>query len=245
MTILLVEDEPLHIQWATNALQAPDAPPMDILTCRTLAEAITLVQQHEIALVVLDLRLNDSVDYKTFEDFHRAHPRTPVLIWSVVLDLRTGVYLVRQGATWALPKPNEALYEFESVMQAQFVGAVMLSMANWAATQDTLQSLSAVPASLSRVEADVKGLIVAARSLQERQAICMEDHVNIEQIGENVARVETAVQGLQALLSTQALEQAKARWSLQEKLLVGLLGLVGLLLTAWAGHLWEVLQRLF
>jgi two-component system cell cycle sensor histidine kinase/response regulator CckA len=98
MNVLLVEDNPVDARMIRGLLRAPSAS----LRCdhvTRLAEALERLNMVDPPdVVLLDLNLDDSSGYETFDRLRQAAPRTAVLVLSGSDDEELAIRTVREGA---------------------------------------------------------------------------------------------------------------------------------------------------
>lgn len=103
--ILVVEDNPLQLQLAKDlfTLQTAAAGRFQIVTARTLADALDEIERSSFDAVLLDLTLPDSRGLDTFRALHSAAPQTAIVVWSGH-DEQVALTAMREGAHEYLPK---------------------------------------------------------------------------------------------------------------------------------------------
>ncbi len=104
--ILLVEDEPIMLDFMQTALAA--RPDTEVLTARRVQEASDLLQAHEVALVISDYKLPDGDGLDVLNRAKRHDPATEVIIVTAYGTVETAVHAMRLGASDFLLKPFTA-----------------------------------------------------------------------------------------------------------------------------------------
>ncbi len=104
-SVLLVEDNPLHVRLVRSLLAGIEGAPQ-LLTVDRLDLAREALSAPEAAfdLVLLDLMLPDSEGLATFHAIRRAQPSVPIVILSGVDDIRIAARAVEAGAEAYLVK---------------------------------------------------------------------------------------------------------------------------------------------
>jgi len=97
MNVLLVEDNPVDARMIRALLRAPSA----ALRCghvTRLSDALERLGLEEPDVVLLDLNLDDSCGYETFDRVRQAAPRAAILVLSGSDDEELAIRTVREGA---------------------------------------------------------------------------------------------------------------------------------------------------
>jgi PAS domain S-box-containing protein len=95
---LLVEDNDSYSRLVVKMLGGADNGGFDVESVDTLAKGITVLEEKEFDLVLLDLQLPDSEGLKTFTGIHERHPGIPVIVLTGTSDEDTAVKAVQLGA---------------------------------------------------------------------------------------------------------------------------------------------------
>lgn len=95
--ILLVEDNPLDARVVTGLLRGASHY-AEFLHVGNLADALTQLASRPADVVLLDLNLDDSFGYETFERVHHAAPTSAILVLSGSDDEELASRTVREGA---------------------------------------------------------------------------------------------------------------------------------------------------
>jgi CheY-like chemotaxis protein len=98
LPVLLVEDDAADAEIVGRfvALAAPET--YDLRRAKTVHEALETLRDEAFALILLDLRLPDSIENQTFAEIHGAAPDTPVVVLTGMGDEVDGARRVREGA---------------------------------------------------------------------------------------------------------------------------------------------------
>jgi two-component system cell cycle sensor histidine kinase/response regulator CckA len=97
MKVLLVEDNPVDARMISALLRAPSA----TIRCRhvtRLAEALEHLNTDALDVILLDLNLDDSCGYETFDRVRHAAPKAAILVLSGSDDEDLAIRTVREGA---------------------------------------------------------------------------------------------------------------------------------------------------
>ena len=106
VTILLVEDNPIHVRLIQHLLADSKTPIFHLITSGSLAEAYAQIGQHAIDLVMLDLTLPDSQDLDTFVRLRGHAPDVPIVIVTSLDDVKLAARAVEAGAQDYLVKSS-------------------------------------------------------------------------------------------------------------------------------------------
>ncbi|TWT93715.1 sigma-54-dependent transcriptional regulator [Neorhodopirellula pilleata] len=101
-TILVVDDEP-SICWALEKMLSGEG--HHVVTASSAEEGLRLAGQHELSMVILDVRLPKQDGITALPGFLKATDNAPVVIITAFGDLETAVAAVKNGATDYLTKP--------------------------------------------------------------------------------------------------------------------------------------------
>jgi PAS domain S-box-containing protein len=96
--ILLIEDNPDHIELINDVIAEVDGALFDIVCADRLSSGLELLAREKINVVLLDLFLPDSSGIKTFLNLHRQAPDIPVIVLSVLGDQKQATEAVAAGA---------------------------------------------------------------------------------------------------------------------------------------------------
>lgn len=104
--LILADDHPLFRHGLIEAVQA-NWPKLVVEEAGSLAELQQLLRRrHDIALVLLDLRLPDSTDLGGLRTMRERFPAVPVAVISALEDPFTIAGAIRQGAMGFIPKSS-------------------------------------------------------------------------------------------------------------------------------------------
>jgi len=95
--LLLIEDNPGDTRLISNMLKSSSVR-YELYTVPTLFEGITLIEQQEITIALLDLSLPDSTGFKTLTSFLERCPKTPVIIMTGTNNELIGNQAIKAGA---------------------------------------------------------------------------------------------------------------------------------------------------
>ncbi len=119
--VLLADDHPLF-RHALRSVVSRIQPDMDICEAETLAGAkAILANDHDIILVLLDLKMSDSGDFAGLLELRGEYPQIPVVIVSSSDDADTICRAMTFGAAGFIPK-SSAHAAIASAVQAVLAG---------------------------------------------------------------------------------------------------------------------------
>ena len=98
LPILLVEDNPEHVEFLRQLLATPELSHFHLETVGSLAEALDWLKTGSISLILLDLTLPDSDGLETFIRVFEAAPQTPLVVLSGINDVGLALETVQLGA---------------------------------------------------------------------------------------------------------------------------------------------------
>ena len=98
ISVLLVEDNPEHVQFLRQLLATPDLSHFHLETVGSLAEAIEWLKTGSIDLILLDLSLPDSEGLETFLRVSEAAPDIALVVLSGTNDVAIAIETVQLGA---------------------------------------------------------------------------------------------------------------------------------------------------
>ncbi len=98
ISILLVEDNPEHVEFLRQLLAAPELAHFHLETTGSLAEAVARLKDGGIDLILLDLTLPDSDGLETFIRVYEAAPHTALVVLSGINDVALAIETVQLGA---------------------------------------------------------------------------------------------------------------------------------------------------
>ncbi|MBI2341620.1 MAG: hybrid sensor histidine kinase/response regulator [Deltaproteobacteria bacterium] len=98
--VLLVEDSPADIGFIKKAFSEPISYSysFSLKTTTTLEEAIKLLEENGIDVVLLDLSLSNSAGIETFRKIHNQFPELPVVVLTAALDDSLATGTLKEGA---------------------------------------------------------------------------------------------------------------------------------------------------
>jgi len=100
--VLVVDDEP-SICWALEKMLKQEG--HRVVTASSAEEGLSLATEHDLSMVVLDVRLPKEDGISALPKFLKATNNAPVVVITAFGDLETAVAAVRNGATDYLTKP--------------------------------------------------------------------------------------------------------------------------------------------
>ncbi len=106
-TILLVDDDPDFLELTAENL-SPDG--YRVITAKTSREAIQAVKDHDISLVITDLRLRRSSGMTLMKNIRKKNPELKVIMMTAYTDPETYLQAIDEGAFDYFHKP----FDFET-----------------------------------------------------------------------------------------------------------------------------------
>src|ERR1035437_3091474 len=100
--ILLVEDDKTFIQILQSFLIKKGFE-VDAINC--IKDAITSIEKKEYQLILLDYRLPDGIGLDLIKLLRSKNNKTPIIVITSFLDIRTAVNAVKMGAFDYITKP--------------------------------------------------------------------------------------------------------------------------------------------
>jgi glutamate dehydrogenase (NAD(P)+) len=97
-TILLIEDNAVHVRLVQGLLSGCNNPKFGVVTAGSLSEGIKRLSKGGIDVVLLDLTLPDSEDLETFVRLRAHAPNVPVVIATALDDIKLAAKAVEAGA---------------------------------------------------------------------------------------------------------------------------------------------------
>ena len=104
ISVLLIEDNPIHTRLLQGLLRDAQGPAFAVETADHLAVGVARLGQGGIDAVLLDLVLPDSQEMATFERVKEVAPNTPVLVLTGLVDEDLAAEAVAAGACAYLVK---------------------------------------------------------------------------------------------------------------------------------------------
>ena len=98
LPILLVEDNPEHVELLRQLLATPELSHFHLETVGSLADALDWLRTGSIELILLDLTLPDSDGLETFIRVFEAAPQTALVVLSGINDVGLALETVQLGA---------------------------------------------------------------------------------------------------------------------------------------------------
>ncbi len=112
--VLIVDDDPGQRSLLLSCLGAYD---LELISAASGEEALALLQDRSVALMVSDVRMPGLSGLETLRRARRLHPELPVLLVTAYADIRDAVAAMRDGAINYLEKPID-VDEFLSCVRA-------------------------------------------------------------------------------------------------------------------------------
>ncbi len=100
--LLVVDDEPNVVYSLQRGLQSDE---LQVLTASTAKQGLDLIQQQQVDVVILDVRLPDLSGLEAFERLRRLDPRLPVILITAYGTTETAIEAMKRGAFEYLLKP--------------------------------------------------------------------------------------------------------------------------------------------
>ena len=97
-TVLIVEDNPGDLFLLQETLRMTRLSFERTLKARSAAEAIDILNEHTISLVLLDLSLPDSSGFNSFEQINEYAPDIPIIVLTGLADMELALETMASGA---------------------------------------------------------------------------------------------------------------------------------------------------
>lgn len=104
MNILILEDNPDHLQLILEMLNESFAGESKIKCCNLLSDAVAYLEGHAVDVFLCDLQLPDSTISETVAQLRELDDAPPIIVLSSLDDERLAQQLVKDGAQDYLPK---------------------------------------------------------------------------------------------------------------------------------------------
>ncbi len=98
VSLLLIEDNPVHVRLIQALLAQSQAPPFELNNAGSLEDGLRRLDAGGIDLILLDLTLPDSQDLETFIRVRAHAPAVPIVVVTGVDDLTLAAKAVEAGA---------------------------------------------------------------------------------------------------------------------------------------------------
>jgi len=98
ISVLLIEDNPIHARLIQNLLEESTASVFDLISADRLSTGIERLDSGKIDVVLLDLVLPDSQEINTLEQVRAAAPEVPIVILTSLDDVTLAAKAVEEGA---------------------------------------------------------------------------------------------------------------------------------------------------
>ncbi|MGD8455290.1 MAG: PAS domain S-box protein [Anaerolineales bacterium] len=96
--ILLVEDNPGDARLILIYLNKETNQSYDVVVARTLSESLTILDDHNFDIVIMDLALPNSQGLNTFQQIHEAHTDIPIIVLTGLNDKQKAIEAIQAGA---------------------------------------------------------------------------------------------------------------------------------------------------
>ena len=103
LQVLLVDDEPEILELTKMTLEGEGV--SNILTTTDSTKVLALLEEHKIAVIVLDLMMPNLSGTELLQGFVCDHPQIPVIVMTAMDDVDTAVECLKHGAFDYLVKP--------------------------------------------------------------------------------------------------------------------------------------------
>ena len=118
MKILLVEDNPGDARLLQEMLKEADATHLELSFAESLSEALQILGEKPVDIILLDLALPDSLGIETFKKVHAKAPDVPVVVLSGFDDEAFAARAVKEGARGYLSKNSIDIDLLEHTIKA-------------------------------------------------------------------------------------------------------------------------------
>jgi signal transduction histidine kinase len=98
LNVLVIEDNPTDLFLIEEMLGSSSLQLKNVYSCDRSSEACTILRQHDIDLVFLDLSLPDSFGIESFLNIKEATQKIPVIILTGMSDSEVALQTLKQGA---------------------------------------------------------------------------------------------------------------------------------------------------
>jgi HTH-type transcriptional regulator, bacterioopsin transcriptional activator and related proteins len=102
--ILLVEDDPSYAEVLETWLRQRFHGPTQLITRRSLQEALAVLDERPVDVILLDLGLPDSSELATLRRIQARSPETPTVVVTGLPEAHLALAAIRAGAEDYLPK---------------------------------------------------------------------------------------------------------------------------------------------
>jgi putative two-component system response regulator len=113
--ILVVDDDPSVLQYLSTVLEKSD---YCVITSGNAEEAMTCLQEKNIAVVLADIRMPVISGLELLEKIHGLDPETPVILMTAYADIDTAIEAVNKGALNLITKPFNRAFLMRAVEKA-------------------------------------------------------------------------------------------------------------------------------
>jgi DNA-binding NtrC family response regulator len=131
--ILVVDDDEDVLKRMDRLLRFEGFP--DVLCCSDPRQVSSVVEENDIAVMVLDLLMPNISGHKILQEMRERHPEIPVIVATAVNDLDSAVECMRNGAFDYVPKSAESGRLASSIKHALSIRELQR---DYSALKDTL-----------------------------------------------------------------------------------------------------------
>jgi CheY-like chemotaxis protein len=118
--LLIVEDNPLDADLIRETLSPGEDAEFEILNVDRLSKAVTLLQEKEVDVILLDLGLPDSSGIQTIKAMNRLFPHLPIVVITGNDDAQLGIDALKNGAQDYLVKGLTPPPRFHMIQVLQY-----------------------------------------------------------------------------------------------------------------------------
>jgi two-component system, NarL family, invasion response regulator UvrY len=168
MTKILIVDDHEVVRRGLKQILADEFKPCKVGEASTASEALEMAQRETWDVVLLDITMPGRNGLEALEDFHRQHPKTPVLVLSASPEEDYALRALKLGAAGYLTKQSASDELLAAVRKALAGGKyVTASLGEKLAASLSGAAPSAPHETLSNRELQVLRLIALGRTLKE------------------------------------------------------------------------------
>jgi response regulator RpfG family c-di-GMP phosphodiesterase len=161
MRILLIDDDITQKNFVEQALPVGT----EVVYAGTLEGGISYLDDHDVDLVLLDIRLPNIWNYgEGYRRLSGFHPEVPVVGFTAFPDDQFADGLIREGLCDMYYKPDNSIEP--EIAERQLRTKVVKALGMWDYRQKQLQSLSAVPALITDLRNDLRELSKEIREIK-------------------------------------------------------------------------------
>lgn len=113
--ILIVDDDPSILEYLSSLLKSHK---YAAIACKDADEAVAQLQEHEVCLVLTDIRMPSVSGIELLEKVHAIKPEVPVVLMTAYADVDTTINAVNKGAFSFVTKPFNREYLLRVIEKA-------------------------------------------------------------------------------------------------------------------------------